>query len=70
MRQNQPLGLGHALLCARHLVGDEPFAVLLPDDLMQARRPVLAQMIQQYQILEGAWSRSSGLHVRTRRSME
>ncbi len=34
VRQQQPLGLGHAVWCARHLVGDEPFAVLLPDDLM------------------------------------
>jgi UTP--glucose-1-phosphate uridylyltransferase len=54
VRQNEPLGLGHALLCARHLVGDEPFAVLLPEDLMQAPRPVLAQMIQQYQRLGGS----------------
>jgi UTP--glucose-1-phosphate uridylyltransferase len=53
VRQNQPHGLGNALLCARHLVGDEPFAVLLADDLMQARRPVLAQMIQQYHRLGG-----------------
>ena len=34
VRQQQPLGLGHAVWCARHIVGDEPFAVLLPDDLM------------------------------------
>src|ERR1044071_7426341 len=34
VRQQEPLGLGHAVWCARHLVGDEPFAVLLPDDLM------------------------------------
>lgn len=54
VRQTEPLGLGHALLCARHLVGDEPFAVLLPADLMQAQRPVLAQMIQQYQRVGGS----------------
>jgi UTP--glucose-1-phosphate uridylyltransferase len=54
VRQNEPLGLGHALLCARHLVGDEPFAVLLPDELMQAQRPVLAQMIQVYQRFGGS----------------
>src|SRR5689334_468717 len=34
VRQQQPLGLGHAVWCARHIVGDEPFAVILPDDLM------------------------------------
>ncbi len=54
VRHNEPLGLGHALLCARHLLGDEPFAVLLPDELMQARRPVLAQMIQHYQRVGGS----------------
>lgn len=54
VRQNEPHGVGHALLCARHLVGDEPFAVLLADDLMQARRPVLAQMIQQFHRLGGS----------------
>src|SRR3546814_900455 len=36
VRQQRPLGLGHAVWCARHIVGDEPFAVLLPDDLMVA----------------------------------
>jgi UTP--glucose-1-phosphate uridylyltransferase len=49
VRQAEPLGLGHAVLCARHLIGDEPFAVILPDDLMDAPRPVLAQMIDQYE---------------------
>jgi UTP--glucose-1-phosphate uridylyltransferase len=48
-RQAAPLGLGHAIRCARHLIGDEPFAVLLPDDLIEAERPVLAQMIERYQ---------------------
>ncbi len=38
IRQQQPLGLGHAVWCARHFVGDEPFAVLLPDDLMVGSR--------------------------------
>ena len=47
-RQQAPLGLGHAVWCARHLVGDEPFAVLLPDDLVQAQRPCLAQMVEAY----------------------
>ena len=49
VRQAQPLGLGHAVLCARDLIGDEPFAVVLPDDLMDAGHPVLAQMIDQYE---------------------
>ncbi|MBX3665125.1 MAG: UTP--glucose-1-phosphate uridylyltransferase GalU [Burkholderiales bacterium] len=44
VRQAQPLGLGHAVLCAQPAVGDEPFAVLLADDLIDARIPVLAQM--------------------------
>jgi UTP--glucose-1-phosphate uridylyltransferase len=45
VRQKEPLGLGHAVLCARDLVGDEPFAVLLPDDVIDAERPCVAQMI-------------------------
>jgi UTP--glucose-1-phosphate uridylyltransferase len=51
IRQAEPLGLGHAVLCARSVVGDEPFAVLLADDLMQPGEdgvPVLAQMVEQY----------------------
>jgi UTP--glucose-1-phosphate uridylyltransferase len=47
-RQQRPLGLGHAVWCARHLVGDEPFAVLLVDDLMVGEPPCLAQMIDAY----------------------
>ncbi len=45
-RQNQPLGLGHAIWCARDIVGDEPFAVLLADDMIKSPRPVLADMVQ------------------------
>ena len=45
-RQQRPLGLGHAVWCARHLVGDEPFAVLLVDDLMVGEPPCLRQMIE------------------------
>jgi UTP--glucose-1-phosphate uridylyltransferase len=48
VRQNQALGLGHAVWCARHLIGDEPFAVLLPDDVIAADRPCLAQMVEAY----------------------
>lgn len=45
VRQMQPLGLGHAVLCARDLVGDEPFAVMLPDMLMSAQPAALAQAV-------------------------
>jgi UTP--glucose-1-phosphate uridylyltransferase len=48
LRQHQALGLGHAVWCARNLVGDEPFAVLLPDDVIQADKPCLQQMIEAY----------------------
>ena len=44
-RQQAPLGLGHAVWCARELVGDEPFAVLLADDLILSEKPCLAQMV-------------------------
>jgi UTP--glucose-1-phosphate uridylyltransferase len=47
-RQQKPLGLGHAVWCARGLVGDEPFAVLLADDLMVCDTPCLAQMVEAY----------------------
>jgi UTP--glucose-1-phosphate uridylyltransferase len=45
VRQKEPLGLGHAVLCAKELVGDEPFAVILPDDVIKAEVPCLKQMI-------------------------
>jgi len=45
VRQKEPLGLGHAVLCAKDLVGDEPFAVILPDDVIDAAVPCLKQMI-------------------------
>jgi UTP--glucose-1-phosphate uridylyltransferase len=45
VRQKEPLGLGHAVLCAKDLVGDEPFAVVLPDDVIDAEVPCLKQMI-------------------------
>jgi len=48
-RQREPLGLGHAVWCARHLVDNEPFAVLLADDVVLAKKPCLAQMIEAYQ---------------------
>ena len=48
VRQHRALGLGHAVLCARELVGDEAFAVLLADDLMVGEPSVTAQMVEQY----------------------
>jgi UTP--glucose-1-phosphate uridylyltransferase len=47
-RQQHPLGLGHAVWCARNLVGNEPFAVLLADDLVLADKPCLKQMVEAY----------------------
>lgn len=48
-RQHQPLGLGHAIWCARDIVGDEPFAVLLADDMIQTGgRPVLTEMVEKF----------------------
>ena len=47
-RQREPLGLGHAVWCARNLVGDEPFAILLPDDVVLAKTPCLKQMQEAY----------------------
>lgn len=49
VRQQAPLGLGHAVWCARELVGNEPFAVLLPDDLMRGTPGCLSQMVQAYE---------------------
>ena len=49
VRQKEPKGLGHAVLCARHFVGDEPFAVLLGDDIMDAEVPVLKQLMDVYE---------------------
>lgn len=64
VRQKEAMGLGHAVLMARDLVGDEPFAVILPDDIIDARVPCLKQMIEVYdethssvlatQVVEGA----------------
>jgi UTP--glucose-1-phosphate uridylyltransferase len=45
VRQKEPLGLGHAVLCAKDLVGDEPFAVILPDDVIDAETPCLKQIM-------------------------
>jgi UTP--glucose-1-phosphate uridylyltransferase len=54
VRQAQALGLGHAVLCGRQVVGDHPFAVILPDDLMIGTPPVLAQMVEQFDALQAS----------------
>lgn len=54
IRQKEPKGLGHAVWCARKFIGDEPFAVLLGDDIVQAETPCLKQMIDQYNILNSS----------------
>ncbi|MFE8701694.1 UTP--glucose-1-phosphate uridylyltransferase GalU [Cytobacillus sp. FJAT-54145] len=48
VRQKEPLGLGHAVLCAKKFIGDEPFAVLLGDDIVDSEVPALRQMIDQF----------------------
>ena len=53
IRQQEPLGLGHAVWCAREIVGDEPFAVLLPDELMVGTPNFLAQMVAAYEQVGG-----------------
>ena len=53
VRQQEPLGLGHAVWCAREIVGDEPFAVLLPDELMCGSPNFLAQMVEAYERVGG-----------------
>jgi UTP--glucose-1-phosphate uridylyltransferase len=58
VRQQQPLGLGHAVWCARDIVGDEPFAVLLPDDLMAGKPGALREMVD-------AWERVGGNLIAT-----
>ncbi len=52
-RQQEPLGLGHAVLCARNFVGDEPFAVLLADDLILADKACLKQMVEAHAQVRG-----------------
>ena len=54
VRQSKALGLGHAVLCAKPLVGNEPFAVLLADDLMVGQPSITSQMVQQYAQLQSS----------------
>lgn len=49
IRQHKALGLGHAVWCARRLIGNEPFAVMLPDDVIAAEKPCLQQMVEAYE---------------------
>lgn len=54
IRQHRAMGLGHAVWCARRLIGDEPFAVMLPDDVISADKPCLQQMVEAYEQTGGA----------------
>ncbi|MEN2466425.1 UTP--glucose-1-phosphate uridylyltransferase GalU [Ornithinibacillus sp. JPR2-1] len=54
IRQKEPKGLGHAVWCARKFIGNEPFAVLLGDDIVQAETPALRQLIQQFETIESS----------------
>lgn len=53
IRQRRPLGLGHAVACAHRLIGNEPFAVLLPDDVIAAEKPCLQQMVEAWEETRG-----------------
>lgn len=53
VRQHKALGLGHAVWCGRRLIGDEPFAVMLPDDVIAAEKPCLQQMVEAYEEVGG-----------------
>jgi UTP--glucose-1-phosphate uridylyltransferase len=63
VRQKEPLGLGHAILCAKKVVGKEPFAVLLGDDLIDAKTPCIRQMIDVYRTLESSRTHPIGIHA-------
>ena len=69
IRQAQALGLGHAVLCARSVVGNEPFAVLLADDLMVGKPPVLAQMVAQFERHQCSLLAVQEVHWNTRAAM-
>lgn len=53
VRQQEPIGLGHAIWCARHIVGDEPFAIFLPDELMVGAPGCMKQMVEAYEQVGG-----------------
>ncbi len=54
VRQQEPLGLGHAIWCARSFIGDDPFAILLPDDIVLSKTPCLQQLAEAYQETGGS----------------
>lgn len=54
IRQHKAMGLGHAVWCARRLIGNEPFAVILPDDVIAAEKPCLKQMVEAYEDTGGS----------------
>ena len=54
VRQQEPMGLGHAIWCARTFIGDDPFAILLPDDLVLSDTPCMTQLAQAYKETEGS----------------
>jgi UTP--glucose-1-phosphate uridylyltransferase len=54
VRQQEPLGLGHAIWCARTFIGDDPFAILLPDDLVLSQTPCMTQLAQAYEETGGS----------------
>lgn len=54
IRQHKALGLGHAVWCARRLIANEPFAVILPDDVIEAEKPCLQQMVEAYDEVGGS----------------
>ena len=54
IRQHKALGLGHAVWCARRLIGNEPFAVMLPDDVIAGEKPCLQQMVEAYEEIGGS----------------
>ena len=54
VRQQEPLGLGHAIWCARSFIGNEPFAILLPDDLVLSKTPCMEQLAKAYKETEGS----------------
>jgi UTP--glucose-1-phosphate uridylyltransferase len=54
IRQHKAMGLGHAVWCARRLIGNEPFAVILPDDVIAAEKPCLKQMVEAYEETGGS----------------
>ena len=64
IRQHKALGLGHAVWCARRLIGDEPFAVMLPDDVIAAEKPCLQQMVEAYEETGGNMVAGENLIIR------